>query len=145
MWIKEETRSGVFDALELCSIGRQNALFIKSCLSHRATSRTIEVELMKFHTLPMGIVFALSLIVSAQAQGVPGGVVHGVSVGNQAAGPVGAVVGGVVGGVEGVLGIDPRPSYSNHSEEQTEYRHLRTRSGVRYSRHVIRHPSSYTR
>ncbi len=104
---------------------------------------------MKFHTLPIGFIFALSLITGVHAQGVPGGVAHGASVGNHAAGPVGAVVGGVVGGViggvEGVLGIDPRPSYSNYSEEQTEYRHPRTRSGVRYSRHVIRHPSSYTR
>ena len=104
---------------------------------------------MKFHTLPIGFIFALSLIVGAQAQGVPGGVAHGASVGNQAAGPVGAVVGGVVGGivggVEGVLGVDPRPSYSNYSDEHTEYRRLRAERGVRYSRHIIRHPASYSR
>jgi hypothetical protein len=106
---------------------------------------------MKFHTLmPTGLILALSLSVSAQAQGVPGGAAHGASVGNQAAGPVGAViggvVGGVVGGVEGILGIDPRPSYSSYSDEHTEYRHPRgERRNVRYSRHIIRHPSSYSR
>jgi hypothetical protein len=104
---------------------------------------------MQFHTFPMGFMVVLFLSVSAQAQGVPGGAAHGASVGNQAAGPVGAVVGGVVGGViggvEGVLGIDPRPSYSNYSGERMETPHRRVRSGVRYSRHVIRHPSSYIR
>jgi hypothetical protein len=102
---------------------------------------------MRFHTLPIGFIFALSSIVGAQAQGVPGGIAHGASVGNYTAGPVGAVVGavvgGVVGGVEGVLGIDPRPSY--YPEEHTEYRHLRAEKSVRYSRHVIRHPTSYNR
>ena len=104
---------------------------------------------MKFHTLPIGLIFALSLIGGAQAQGVPGGIAHGAAVGNQAAGPVGAVVGGavggVIGGVEGVLGIDHRPSYWNYSEEHPEYRRPRADKGVRYSRHVVRHPVSYSR
>jgi hypothetical protein len=58
---------------------------------------------------------------------------------------VGGAVGGVIGGVEGVLGIDHRPSYSNYSEEHPEYRHPRADRGVRYSRHVVRHPVSYNR
>jgi hypothetical protein len=83
---------------------------------------------MKFHiVVPLGIVAALFLSVSAQAQGVPGGIAHGASVGNQTAGPIGAVVGGalggVIGGVQGVLGVDPRPSYSGYPDERSpEYR-----------------------
>jgi hypothetical protein len=104
---------------------------------------------MRFHRLCIGFIFALSFIGGAQAQGVPGGIAHGAAVGNQAAGPVGAVVGGavggVIGGVEGVLGVDPRPSYANYSEEHSDYRHLRAEKGVRYSRHVVRHPVSYNR
>jgi hypothetical protein len=71
----------------------------------------------------------LAMPVVAQAQGIPGGAVHGAAVGNNAAGPVGAVVGGVVGGViggvEGALGVDrvyyrpdmvpePRRHYRRH-------------------------------
>ena len=56
---------------------------------------------------------------AAQAQGVPGGIVHGASEGYRIAGPVGFVVGapvgGVIGGVEGLLGIQPaygvQPAY----------------------------------
>lgn len=68
--------------------------------------------------------FAAALLVTfaapmtAQAQGVPGGMAHGFHRGNQIAGPVGAVVGagvgGVIGGVEGVLGI-------NHAYAPTYY------------------------
>jgi len=54
---------------------------------------------------------AISAPLSAQAQGVPGGFVHGVHEGYRIAGPVGAVVGGpvggVIGGVQGVLGVGP--------------------------------------
>jgi hypothetical protein len=108
---------------------------------------------MKLHiVIPLGFVVALSLSVSARAQGVPGGIAHGASVGSQAAGPVGAVVGGavggVIGGVEGVLGIDPRPrpSYSAYTDEHPpEHRphrvarvSLRTHQGVRQSPQVYR-------
>jgi hypothetical protein len=57
------------------------------------------------------IVAAIATPLPAQAQGVPGGFVHGAREGYRIAGPVGAVVGapvgGVIGGVEGVLGIGP--------------------------------------
>ena len=57
------------------------------------------------------IAAAMAAPLSAQAQGVPGGFVHGASEGWRIAGPVGAVVGapvgGVIGGVEGLLGIGP--------------------------------------
>lgn len=105
---------------------------------------------MKFHiVIPLGFVVALSLSLSAQAQGIPGGIAHGVSVGNQAAGPVGAVVGGavggVIGGVQGVLGIDPRPSYAVYSDAP-EYRpHRIARVSLRTSHHGVRHPSASDR
>ena len=64
---------------------------------------------MKFHAM-VAATFLLALAAPANAQGVPGGVVHGAAQGNRIAGPVGAVVGGAVGGanggVEGVLGIN---------------------------------------
>jgi hypothetical protein len=106
---------------------------------------------MKFHivvpfgAIPFGLMVALPLSASALAQGVPGGISHGVSVGNQVAGPVGAVVGGavggVVGGVEGVLGIDPRPSYAVYSDEHSpEYRpHRVAKVSLRTSHHAVRH------
>lgn len=106
---------------------------------------------MKLHTLiAFGFVVALSLSTSAHAQGVPGGIAHGASVGNQTAGPVGAIVGGavggVVGGVEGVLGIDPRPSYSPYTDDRSppEYRTHRTARVTLHSSHrATRHsPSS---
>ncbi len=57
------------------------------------------------------IVAAAALPLTAQAQGVPGGFVHGANEGWRIAGPVGAVVGApvgaVVGGVEGLLGVGP--------------------------------------
>ena len=62
---------------------------------------------------------------AAQAQGIPGGAVHGYYEGGRIAGPVGAVVGtvvgGAIGGVEGALGIGPRyydrPYYSRPSRQ----------------------------
>ena len=67
-------------------------------------------------------VFALSLPVAIQAQGVPGGVERGARDGERAAGTVGAVVGGViggvVGGVTGVLGVDERPRFRSYVVEQ---------------------------
>jgi len=57
------------------------------------------------------IVAAITMPLAAQAQGVPGGFVHGANEGWRIAGPVGAVVGapvgGVIGGVEGLLGVGP--------------------------------------
>ena len=57
------------------------------------------------------IVAAIAAPLTAQAQGVPGGFVHGANDGYRIAGPIGAVVGApfgaVVGGVEGVLGVSP--------------------------------------
>jgi hypothetical protein len=57
------------------------------------------------------IVAAVAAPLTANAQGVPGGFVHGANEGYRIAGPVGAVVGapvgGVIGGVEGLLGITP--------------------------------------
>lgn len=68
------------------------------------------------------IAIALSLPVSAIAQGVPGGMEHGAREGERAAGPVGAVVGGtvgaVVGGVAGVLGVEQRPRFHRYVVEQ---------------------------
>ena len=75
---------------------------------------------------------ALALPLAAQAQGVPGGAVHGFHEGNRIAGPVGAVVGtavgGVIGGVEGVLGINQR-YYAEYPEQPhyVTYRHHRRR------------------
>ncbi|HTT46898.1 MAG TPA: hypothetical protein VMG39_02735 [Pseudolabrys sp.] len=68
---------------------------------------------MKKHLLIVStFVAALVMPLAAQAQGVPGGAVHGFHEGDRIAGPVGAVVGtavgGVIGGVEGVLGTDQR-------------------------------------
>jgi hypothetical protein len=106
---------------------------------------------MRFHIMvAIGSIATLSFTASADAQGVPGGIAHGVSVGNQTAGPVGAVVGGVVGGfvggVEGVLGIEHRVSYPDYPNEYTQYRpHRIAKPGVRYSRHIVRHPSSAIR
>ena len=67
---------------------------------------------MTFKVLYAGvIVAAVAMPLAAQAQGMPGGFVHGANEGWRIAGPVGAVVGGpvggVIGGIEGVLGIGP--------------------------------------
>jgi hypothetical protein len=79
---------------------------------------------------------ALAMPVAAQAQGVPGGAVHGYYEGSRIAGPVGAVVGtavgGVIGGVEGVFGIDQRyyaeyPDHPHYQSYQHQHRHVRYR------------------
>ncbi len=68
----------------------------------------------------VGVAFVLP--VTAQAQGVPGGIDRGARDGERAAGPVGAVVGGVLGGVAGgvagVLGVDQRPRFRSYVVEQ---------------------------
>lgn len=69
------------------------------------------------------LIVATTLIpLTANAQGVPGGVDRGAREGERAAGPVGAVVGGVLGGVAGgvagVLGVDQRPRFRSYVVEQ---------------------------
>jgi hypothetical protein len=103
---------------------------------------------MKFQVMPIGVVVALSLTTTVYAQGIPGGVAHGASVGNYAAGPVGAVVGGVVGGViggvEGVLGVDPRPTYSSYPDDRYRtYRHRRAAKASLRQSHHLRHSSRH--
>src|SRR4051812_27031919 len=77
---------------------------------------------MKRASVIAGVLFALALPLSAQAQGVPGGAAHGFHEGNRIAGPVGAVVGtavgGVIGGVEGVFGVNHqhRAAYSDFEQ-----------------------------
>ena len=75
---------------------------------------------MKSGILYAGViaVAAIAAPLTANAQGAPGGFVHGMHEGYRIAGPVGAVVGapvgGVIGAVEGVFGVGPRyqePAY----------------------------------
>ena len=83
------------------------------------------------------IVAAVAAPLAAQAQGVPGGFVHGVNEGWRIAGPVGAVVGGpvggVIGGIEGVLGIGP--AYREAPPRVTHRRVVRT--GAKKSRRAV--------
>ena len=70
---------------------------------------------MRKKVLLLGAFLAISIPLSAQAQGVPAGMAYGGATGYRIAGPVGwavgAGVGGVAGGVGGVLGIGPQYSY----------------------------------
>jgi hypothetical protein len=72
---------------------------------------------------------------TAQAQGVPGGFVHGANEGYRIAGPVGAIVGapvgGVIGGIEGVLGV-------NHTYQQQPRVHQRRAVRTKKSRRKAR-------
>jgi len=83
---------------------------------------------VKSHLLYAGVVAvaAISAPLTAYAQGVPGGFVHGMHEGYRIAGPVGAVVGapvgGVIGGVEGVLGVGG-PGY--YARPRVYHRHVR--------------------
>jgi hypothetical protein len=65
---------------------------------------------VKLRILIASVIVVVAAPLAAQAQGVPGGFVHGVHEGYRIAGPVGAVVGGpvggVIGGIEGVLGVN---------------------------------------
>jgi|SRR5215216_796982 len=96
---------------------------------------------MKSHVLVASTFFVV-LAIPANAQGIPGGVVHGVNEGNRIAGPVGAVVGGAVGGaiggVEGLLGINHE--YRTYYDVPAKsYRHRRfVRTSVRHSRRTHR-------
>ena len=85
---------------------------------------------------------ALSLPLTAHAQGIPDGLAHGAYVGNSVAGPVGAVVGGAVGGVvggfEGALGIGPHyAAYPVAAEPPVLYRSHRPRHYYRHAYHHI--------
>jgi hypothetical protein len=87
------------------------------------------------------IVASVAGPLTAQAQGIPGGVAHGASEGWRIAGPVGAVVGapvgGVIGGVEGLLGIGP--SYQTYQEPPPRvYRQGAVRKGAKKSRRYVR-------
>jgi hypothetical protein len=81
------------------------------------------------------IIAAIIVPLTAQAQGVPGGFVHGAQEGYRIAGPIGAIVGapigGVIGGVEGVLGITP--AYSQPQPQVVQTRVVR-RSARKYRR-----------
>jgi len=97
---------------------------------------------VKFHfVLAAGIAASLAAPLAAQAQGVPGGIAHGVDVGAHTAGPIGAVVGGavggVIGGVEGVLGIQPQPTYAAYPDGPPRLYHRRRL--MRHSYHHTRH------
>jgi len=96
---------------------------------------------MKSHAL-ITSTFLLALIVPANAQGIPGGVVHGAYEGNRIAGPVGWVVGGAVGGaiggVEGLLGIN-HEYRAYYDVPPRSYRHRRfVRTKVRHSHRTHR-------
>jgi hypothetical protein len=84
------------------------------------------------------IVAAIAAPLAAQAQGVPGGFVHGVHEGNRIAGPIGAIVGGpvggVIGGIEGVLGIGP----AYREPPPRVYRHRVVRTSAKKSRRAVR-------
>jgi hypothetical protein len=74
------------------------------------------------------IAAAITAPLAAQAQGVPGGFVHGANEGWRIAGPVGAVVGapvgGVIGGIEGIFGVGP--AYREPPPEVAPRRVVRT-------------------
>lgn len=68
--------------------------------------------------VPMVLLAALALPMSAQAQGTVRGAQEGAAVGDRAAGPVGAVVGGTVGAVGGtiggILGVREQPRFREY-------------------------------
>src|SRR4051812_28995995 len=99
---------------------------------------------MKRASVIAGVLFALALPLSAQAQGVPGGAAHGFHEGSRIAGPVGAVVGtavgGVIGGVEGVLGINRPVAYTDYADAPPPaYRHRRAYRAQTKHVHRVRH------
>ena len=96
---------------------------------------------MKSKLLLAGVVIAaMSAPLTAQAQGVPGGVAHGASEGWRIAGPVGAVggapVGGVIGGIEGLLGVPP--SYAVPPPRVTHARVSRKKARRATRAHYVR-------
>ena len=96
---------------------------------------------MKFHTM-IASTFLFTLVIPANAQGIPGGVAHGVYEGNRIAGPVGGVVdgavGGAIGGVEGLLGIN-HEYQTYYDVPPSSYRHRRfVRTKVRHSHRTHR-------
>jgi hypothetical protein len=103
---------------------------------------------MKLKVCVGAVLAVLAMPAVAQAQGVPGGAVHGFHEGARIAGPVGAVVGtavgGVWGGVEGVLGITPG-YIAYQSPETVEPRHYRKRKAYRGKRKHARRSGYVTR
>jgi hypothetical protein len=98
---------------------------------------------VKFKLLFASVIIAsIATPIAAQAQGVPGGFVHGVYEGNRRAGPIGAVVGGavggVIGGIEGVLGVDHAYRYP---EERVERPRRIVHKRVRHARRHVHHTS----
>lgn len=94
---------------------------------------------MTFKLLFAGVVAtSIAVPLSVQAQGIPGGFVHGANEGWRIAGPVGAVVGapvgGVIGGVEGLLGIGP----TYQGPPPRVYRQRVVRKGARKARRQAR-------
>ena len=84
----------------------------------------------------VAIVAAVTVPLTAQAQGVPGGFAHGAQEGYRIAGPIGAVVGapigGVIGGIEGVLGISPSYGQPQVVHQRVVYVKGRKHRRVRY-------------
>ena len=71
---------------------------------------------------------AFAMPVSADAQGLPGGMRRGAAEGDRVGGPIGGIVGGAVGGavgtVNGALGIDPgRRGYRSGMRTRRHYHH----------------------
>lgn len=71
---------------------------------------------------PIVLLAALTVPMTAQAQGTVRGAERGAAQGERDAGPVGAVVGGALGAVAGtvggILGVDDRPRFRTYVVEQ---------------------------
>ena len=79
--------------------------------------------------VPMVLLAALALPMTAQAQGTVRGAEEGAAAGGRAAGPLGAIVGGTIGAatgtVGGILGVEYRPRFREYviRERQPSYRY----------------------
>lgn len=78
---------------------------------------------MNIKTILVASAFALTLPLTAQAQGTLRGAERGAQEGAEAAGPVGAVVGGAVGAatgtIGGILGVEDRPRFRSYVRERS--------------------------